>query len=230
MHTDNYEHRGKSLDSEIAAEFIFTKYCGHEVSEFDISRELLEHHKAGGGLAPTENLFNDFNTDEVYNIVKEGLDILKVNRCASFRRVHPIYNGFDKVSDRVWAVHAKKEISAYPQTIGEGSESVYLYYCPAYKERAESRFPAWKNQQVPYECNIGRSTRTATTRVNEKIKNLPEKPILALTIKTDKSELLEKIIHTILIYHDRQCEDANRTDWFYTTPEEVEKIFKAVAI
>jgi len=47
-------------------------------------------------------------------------------------------------------------------------------------------------------------------------------------MKTDKSEELENIIHKILIYHDRQCKDTHRKDWFYTNPEEVENIYNAV--
>lgn len=224
MHTSYYEHSGDHLTSEIAAEFIFKTYCGKEVSESHISKELLEHHKAGGGLAPTANLLNDFDPDAVYDVARRGIRILYKNGCAS-KRPSQISNGS---IEYFWCIH-DRESSEYPKTIGEGAESVYLYYCPAYKQLAESRVPVWKrDESVYYECNIGLSVRTTTTRVNEKIKNLPEKPILALTMKTDKSEILEKIIHNILIYHDRQCENTHRTDWFSTNPKEVENIFKSV--
>ena len=227
MHTSYYEHSGQHLTSEIAAEFIYKTYCGTEVSESHISKELLAHHKAGGGLAPTANILNDFDPDAVYDVVSRGVRILEKNGCASRR---PPQISIDSATDgieRIWCIH-DRESSEYPKTIGEGAESVYLYYCPAYKQLAESRVAVWKrSENVYYECNIGLSVRTTTTRVNEKIKNLPEKPILALTMKTDKSKVLEDIIHNILRYHDRQC-DTHRTDWFYTNPKEVENIFNAV--
>lgn len=225
MNKAYYEHEGKHLTSEIAAEFIFTKYCGQEVSAVRLSTELSQYHKDRGGLAPSSNLFNEFDEDQVYLIVKKGLKILRGRGCSRFIT----FERTDGSRDEVWSVHDIKDNSAYPKTIGEGTESVYLYYCPAYRERAESRVPVWKaDSSVYYECNIGRSGRKASSRVKEKAKDLPETPILALTLKTDKSEVLEKIIQNILIYNNRQCEDSQRTDWFYTNPEEIEGIFEYI--
>ncbi|MDE0554986.1 MAG: hypothetical protein OXI24_12255 [Candidatus Poribacteria bacterium] len=225
MNTAYYEHKGKHLTSEIAAEFIFTKYCGQDISTSVLSKELSQYHKDRGGLAPSSNLFNEFDENEVCSIVRSGLKILRDRGCARIITLeHP-----HSIRNAVWSVHDIKDDSVYPKTIGEGTESVYLYYCPAYRERAESRVPVWKKYaNVYYECNIGRSVRTATSRVKEKIKGLPETPILALTMKTDKSEVLEKIIHNFLIYDNRQCQDSQRTDWFYTNPEEVEGIFEYI--
>ena len=64
--------------------------------------------------------------------------------------------------------------------------------------------------------------------MSEKTKDFYEPPILALTMKTDKAEEMEKIIHRILIYNNRQCKEAKRTDWFNTTHLEVECIFGSV--
>lgn len=164
MDTSYYRYSGQFLTSEIAAEFIFTEYCGNEVSESHISKELLEHHKEGGGLAPTGNLLNDFDPDEVSRVVRCGMRILDTNGCASKRPPQITNDGIDQV----WCIHDRNS-SEYPKTIGEGDEEIYLYYCPAYKQRAESRIPVWKKyEKVYYECNIGQTIRTATKRVKEK--------------------------------------------------------------
>ena len=81
---------------------------------------------------------------------------------------------------------------------------------------------------ILYPCNIGTTKRGEKTRVSEKTKDFYEPPILALTMKTNKAKEMEEIIHRILIYNNRRCKEAKRTDWFNTTPLEVENIFGSV--
>lgn len=105
--------------------------------------------------------------------------------------------------------------------IGEGNESVYLYYLPTYKRDAESKgLDHWP-------CNIGYTTDSAEKRVASQIGDqLPEKAILSLVIQTHDCKALEKRIHAELKRRERWIgADTVGTEWFSTNPTEVENIY-----
>ncbi len=105
--------------------------------------------------------------------------------------------------------------------IGIGNESVYLYYFPIY------RLYAKLTGSTDWPCNIGRTIGDVKDRVNQQIgQQLPEKPKIALIIRTDDCEALEKKIHGKL--KRENLEDAVGTEWFLTNPAEVEHIFKSI--
>ena len=222
MNASYYEHSDKPFTDEIAAELIFKRYRGKsEVTESCLSKELFDYHKKGGGLPPLRSERKRCMElgDLISSKIESGLRILGRNGCAH------------RSGHRVWHIHDRKDNHQYPITIGEGTDCVYLYYCPADKALKEESIPVWKkNRSVYYPCNIGRTARCPRERVEEKSRDFPEPPVLALIMHTDKSEELEAIIHRILTYKDRLCKEAQRTDWFYTNPEEVEHIFEAIEI
>ncbi len=106
--------------------------------------------------------------------------------------------------------------------IGSGSESVYLYYFPTYQLFNKLCL------EVPYfPCNIGRTIGDVKTRVSDQIgQQLPEKARIALIIRTDDCEALEKKIHEKL--KRENLEDPVGEEWFLTNPAEVEGIFKSI--
>ena len=107
------------------------------------------------------------------------------------------------------------------ERIGEGNESVYLYYFPTYKRDAESKgLDRWR-------CNIGYTTDSAEDRVASQIGDqLPEKAILSLVIQTHDCKALEKRIHAELKRRGRWIgDDIVGTEWFSTNPTEVEDIY-----
>ena len=103
--------------------------------------------------------------------------------------------------------------------IGSGGESVYLYYFPTYQRYAEVLGePQWP-------CNIGRTKNVVTDRVSQQIGDqLPEKPQIALILRTENCQRLETHIHNVL--KSRQIEDAIGKEWFLTDPSEVEAIYQ----
>lgn len=129
--------------------------------------------------------------------------------------------GIEKVIEKVDTSKVK--------VIGRGSESVYLYYFSTYRQYSELflREPHWP-------CNIGRTKGDLKDRVSEQIgKQLPEKPKIALIIRTGDCETLEKKIHDEL--KRRGCwldpksgADVVGVEWFLTNPSEVEGIVKSV--
>ena len=114
------------------------------------------------------------------------------------------------------------------KVIGRGSESVYLYYFPTYQLFNKLYL------EVPYfPCNIGRTTGDVKTRVSDQIgQQLPEKPRIALIIRTDDCDALETEIHDELKrqreWLDPAFANVVGTEWFLTNPVEVEGIFKSI--
>ena len=109
------------------------------------------------------------------------------------------------------------------RTIGSGQGSVYLYYYPQYRERAES-----KDEKV-WACKIGMTMHSeADGRIKEQATGLPENPKMGLHIKTDKHRQIERIIHDILKVRGKHIEEAPGREWFLTSPSEVEDIYNFI--
>ena len=134
----------------------------------------------------------------------------------------------DIASGRVKAprvVHNPDKVDASQvEEIGSGSESVYLYYFPTYRRYAESLgAPQWP-------CNIGGTEGYVAYRVYEQIgEQLPEKPQLALILRTDDYRWLEAKIHAVLKRKGKQIEDAIGEEWFMTAPSEVKSIYLSIS-
>ncbi len=129
--------------------------------------------------------------------------------------------GVEKVVDKVDTSQVK--------VIGKGSESVYLYYFPTYRLNSiyYIKYVDDSHETPIYACNIGRTIGDVKERICQQIgEQLPEKPILALHIKTDDCEALEKKVHEKL--KRENLEDAVGTEWFLTNPAQVEGIVKSI--
>ncbi len=114
----------------------------------------------------------------------------------------------------------KNSISEPEKTIGIGKKSVYLYYYPQYRKSAEFR-----GEKI-WECKIGRTIHgEAHGRIRSQATGLPESPKVGLHIKTDKDVDIEIIIHRILKVRGKHIEEAPGTEWFLTSPSEVEEIY-----
>ena len=80
----------------------------------------------------------------------------------------------------------KESIAAVPESevaqhvIGDGPESVYVYYYPAYRKLARLQ------GKTSWPCKIGRTVGRVTERVIGQGTALPEKPQVAIIFKTDK--------------------------------------------
>ena len=113
--------------------------------------------------------------------------------------------------------------------IGKGSESVYLYYFPTYQLFSKLHLDVGY-----FPCNIGKTIGDVKDRVSKQIgQQLPEKPKIALIIKTDDCEALEKKIHDELKRRGDWLDpnsDGNvvGVEWFLTNPANVEGIVKSI--
>ena len=107
--------------------------------------------------------------------------------------------------------------------IGEGDNSVYLYYFENYRKLADIE----GRQEFP--CKIGRSERDPILRVlSQSSTALPEVPTIARLFKTNDGSALETAIHAILSLRGKEIEDSPGTEWFLTSPDEVDAIVRFV--
>ena len=223
--SENYEHKDKRLTPEIVAELIFKTYKGKVPFDLEtIWMVVYNQHLKCDGLPP-HGVPNGSEYEDIEKVVrfvcKRGLSILSTHGCLTQTGHH-------------YQIHAEiKEDSLpnYPIELGKGKEEVYLYYYERYREFAElKRPPIWKkNRDYIWECCIGRAhLQDADTRVKQQGTKLPEKPTHALTMRTDDSVRLERIIHDILKERGKWISKAGGREWFMTSPEQVVKIYSFV--
>ena len=120
--------------------------------------------------------------------------------------------------------------------IGSGNQFVYLYYFPAYRLNSiyYIKYIDDSHETLIYKCNIGKTIGDVKDRVSDQIgQQLPEKPKIALIIRTDDCEALETGIHDEL--KRRGCwldpksgADVVGVEWFLTNPAQVERIFNSI--
>jgi len=110
------------------------------------------------------------------------------------------------------------------KVVGSGQESVYCYFfeaeCSVAKIEGRASWP----------CKIGRATRDASGRLREQGAHTARSslPIWALEIKTGDAKSLELAIHRILKYTGRHQQAGGGTEWFLTTPEMIEAIYRTL--
>ena len=117
-------------------------------------------------------------------------------------------------------IEAKPEPEKAEHIIGEGPESVYVYYYPVYKKLA--RLQGKSN----WPCKIGRTKGKVTGRVIGQGTALPETPRLAIVWKTDKSEKCEQLLHDFFKSVGKHMPEAPGHEWFVTTPEKILKYIR----
>jgi hypothetical protein len=105
---------------------------------------------------------------------------------------------------------------AADRILGTGSASVYLYYLPVYRLRAEEQGKKF------WPCKIGRTDRDPVARVLAQAATaLPERPHIGLVIRTSNALAWEAAFHAVLTLRGRRIEDAPGSEWFLTSPDEV---------
>ena len=214
-----YKHQGKILTREIASEIIVEIYTGGSpVNRKTIQETVFRYHKRRGGLPPKDE-------KDLPSIIRRALSHLRRCRCAT--KMDHSWNEVDHSWNSSWQIHEEDvhyDERDYPKILGKGSESVYLYYYPTFKQEAKA------NSQRFWKCKIGSTKREVSDRVEEQVKTaFPEHPIAALTIKTDEALKLERKIQGVLRILDKHIADAPGTEWFCTSPSQVESIYEFIS-
>ena len=116
--------------------------------------------------------------------------------------------------------HERWELPKHNQRIyGTGDQFVYLYYFDTYKQSA------LQNEHLYWRCKIGETTKKPEKYIKVRGTNMPEKPIIALLLRTHDCSNLEKFIHAALKLKGRHIKDTLGNEWFLTNPDEVAQLF-----
>jgi hypothetical protein len=225
--TPEYRYRDVPLRASIASELIGQLFAGTRASREDIVQAVISAHRRGGGLS----------AKNPSSVIKKALANLRHAECAE-NISKGIWDIFERAADQpdvaaISDLDAAVEHSDDSETIspeitvqasterGSGSGTVYVYYLPTYKKLADvSGISVWP-------CKIGlTSLYDHSLRITlQAATALPERPFIALALRTDRPRDLEKAIHGVLAFRGRRIEDVPGVEWFRTNPDEVEGIY-----
>lgn len=100
------------------------------------------------------------------------------------------------------------------------TEYVYMYYYPTYKSHA------LLNEIPTYPCKVGSTTRALPLLrcVEQFNTSTPETPVVALLIKCNNAERIERALHAYLKANNRHLKHFFNQEWFMTNTFEIEHI------
>jgi hypothetical protein len=101
---------------------------------------------------------------------------------------------------------------------GRGSEAVYGFYLPRYRDSEPEDF-----QRFP--IKIGSTTGSVSDRLARLSTALPERMLLAVLIWTSDAPSMERAIQAVLTYQGRWHAEAGGSEWYNTHPLEVKYIY-----
>lgn len=211
---DDYKYAGVELMPSIFAELLILLFDGKQFKRSTAIKEVTKYHQDGGGLLGK----------------KEYVAVFK-KACQSLSQ-----NGLSNIGYGIWRLNYEvQEVEiieetvkdtveyAVDKTVGSGDNSVYVYYYDAYRKYAEQ-----SGNQI-WECKIGRTDKDPLQRVFGQAGTCyPELPHIALIMKCSNSSQLESVLHNVLKLRNRWIKDAPGTEWFLTSPTEVESIYHMI--
>ena len=111
----------------------------------------------------------------------------------------------------------EEELGHIEVSIGEGDQTIYAWYLPAYRKLA-----ALENRES-YPIKIGRTEGESIERITDSAGYSPEQFKVALELRCDDAANWERLLHSYLKLCGRHLADAIGTEWFETNPDELEK-------
>ena len=224
---DNYKYAGLPLSPAMASELAVDIFAGQTVKRQEVIDKVVQYHRTNGGL-PSE-------AQDLPRSVKKALENLK--DCGKVENPSQGFWRFIKLtvepSETETETETKEEggescniIEEHPRIdakkiIGSGDGAVYIYFYSIYE-----KYAALIGDEF-WPCKVGLSERDPLIRVlSQSGTALPEVPVIALLIKTDKPRVLENALHSILDLKGRRTLLAPGTEWFNTSPTEIEKFLE----
>lgn len=210
-----YKYSGLELTPNIFAELLVLYFDGKQFKRTTAIDTIVRHHKEGGGLLEKKEYVSVFKktckTLGTKGLVNIGYGTWRLN--------------FHSKEVEIVPSEASKESIPFEadRTLGKGKNSVYVYYYDTYRRYAESQgLQEW-------ECKIGRTDKDPLQRVFGQAGTCyPELPHVALIIKCDNSTQVEAAIHNILKIRNKWVRSAPGTEWFLTSPQEIERLYLTI--
>ena len=208
---NQYEYVEKPLTPRIAQHLILELFAGQTVQKQEMMRIVEETHQKRGGL-PSQAQRNNPVTLALYNMRQEG----QATKLAENNNW--LISSSTQDDD---SVDSEPDNLEPEKIIGSGKQSVYLYYYPAYRRLAELQ-----DEEV-WACKIGKAKNDPLIRISSQTRTaLPEYPTVGLIIKTNEFALMETTIQNILKLQGKHIRNAPGTEWFLTSPSEVERVYE----
>jgi hypothetical protein len=88
-------------------------------------------------------------------------------------------------------------------------------------------FPAYQRANSPYPIKVGRGNN-ALSRIGQQVTAMPENPIVLGTFEHNDPQTLERALHCVLSLRGKKKLDAPGTEWFITTPEEIQSLISTI--
>lgn len=199
----DYEYAGVPLSPTVfAAVALRVAPRDKPLSRPDLIDLVVAEHEAKGGIAARGSLIS---------AAKKALSTL----VADGRVKNPAY-GYWRFIDPLTPGEVDE-----PVELGEGKESVYVYYFPAYRDQA-----AYLERDA-WPMKIGMTTGELKPRVRDQVGTaMPERPIVGLIYRTSAASNAEKLLHSTLEARGRRLADAPGKEWFMTGLNEVREILE----
>jgi len=183
----------------------------------------MRFHLAGGGLkASAQNATATFNK-AFLEMNRRGA---AENPSVGYWRIHQSQPDGDNGSTVSAESFPTSETSASELSVsfepiadvevGTGPGAIYVYYLPTYRLRAQEQ------GEKAWPCKIGRTDCDPLSRVlSQAATALPERPRIAIIIRTLHPSAWEAALHGVLTLRGLQIENVPGVEWFLTSPEEI---------
>lgn len=210
-----YKFNGIELTPAIFSDLLIQLLDGKQFSRQDAIDAVIKYHQENGGLLNKPSYVSVFKK-AAQNLKESGLENIGYGIWKLNHRISSTEVVFSQKPSTEIAFHADLEI-------GSGNASVYVYYYDSYRELAGLK----GNEK--WECKIGRTDVDPISRIIGQAGTCyPELPHIALIIYCDDSSLLEKALHNILMLKKRWLENSPGKEWYITSPNEIEEIYRSI--
>lgn len=218
-----YKFKDYYICPGIAKEIIITLYADEKpVKRSTIIKGIKKHHISNGGrILPNYNLESCIKAS-LTKLREEG----KVENIIPSSGIWKVINIVktqqeDKIIEEHQDINDEKLDNVL--TLGDGEESIYVYYYSSHKRIADF------DGKDDWPCKIGKTKMDVRERISSQVKtSQPENPIIAIIIKTDSSSNLERMFHSILTEKGKHIIEAQGVEWFSTNPEEINNIYNII--
>lgn len=195
-----YRYTGVPLVSSIVEKLIPDMGLTGPMTRNEIVGLVTDEHIKRGGLPPKAS---------ATSVVKRALKHL-----AEAGRAESVSYGYWRFVDATSPSKIKE-----PVEIGEGKESVYVYYFPAYRDQA-----AYLGHE-DWPLKIGRTAGEVGYRIKDQgTTAMPEDPIIGMIYRTDDATSAERLLHAMLTQRGKHVSGAPGKEWFMTSVREVREI------
>jgi len=211
-----YQFKGVPLTAAIARSLILELFQGQLVERQIIDDEILRAPSKSAGEAVRKALLEMKKDGLVENVSLGHWRIVQ----GQISEEQPLAQ-IDVPQSHAEEMSAPADSPVIDLDIGAGVGAVYLYYLPTYRLHAESRGDS------SWPCKIGRTDRDPVNRVlSQAATALPEKPHIALVVRTSQPLAWESALHGVLTLRGLRMENSPGAEWFLTSPQDVLDLVK----